>query len=114
MTHAHTVTDQSLLTSAARTTSGQSNTFRVDAFEKGIIWLVITAISGTGTKLTLYPQFSRDQSDYASRLTAKIEATETGIFEMPIENFGKYMRVVYVIEGVDTSVTFASNFEGKD
>jgi len=109
----YTVTEQPMLSSAARTTDGQSSGYRVDCFIEGVILVNVTAASGTLPTLTITPQISFDNSTYFPKNDDSLEITDTGQFQLPVINFGKYLRIDYEFGGVDTSFTFSVKFNGK-
>jgi len=108
-----TVTEQPLLASAARTSSGQSSGYRVDCFLEGNLIINVTAASGTMQTLTVTPQISFDNSTFYPKNDDSIEITETGQYVLPVTNFGKYLRADYEIGGSGSSFTFTIKFNGK-
>lgn len=113
MAHAHTVNLQPILSSTARTTSGQSNGYKLYGFMHGN-WLInVSAASGTGRKLTVYAQHSWDDSTYYT-IGDSSSITATGQYNLACNNFGKYLRLKYDITGPSASFTFSVSFMGKD
>jgi len=109
MSYTHVVNEQPMLSSAARTTSGQSSGFRINSFLEGNILINVTAASGT---LTIIPSISFDNSSYYRKdLTYEISAI--GQYCIPITNFGKYLRADYTITD-GGSFTFSLSFMGKE
>jgi len=109
MSSTHVVNEQPMLSSAARTTSGQSSGFRVDGYFEGNFLIVVTAASGT---LTIKPSISMDNSTYFAKDTM-LEISATGQYLIPISNFGKYLRSEYEITA-GGSFTFSLSFMGKE
>jgi len=106
------VNSQPFLASATRTTAGQSNGYLVASFLEGIFLVNVTAITGT---LTITPKISFDNSTYFTHpTTTPLSITETGQFALSMENFGKYMKVAYTIEGAGATSTFQIDFMGKE
>ena len=110
----HTVNLQSYLSSAARTSSGQSNGHIVSGFIEGRFLINISAVSGTDPTLDCKAAFSWDNSTYYSTDQSSTQLTSTGQFSIPVTNFGKYLRFEYAIGGSDTpTFTFTVDFLGK-
>jgi hypothetical protein len=79
-----------------------STGFDVSAYHEGQILTSITAEAGTST-LDITVQTSDDNSTYYDH-TSCTQRTATGEYRTPITNFGKYVRLKYVVGG--TSFTF--------
>ena len=110
----HYTNNQPILTSAARTSSGQSSGFLVAGWLEGVLLLNISAASGTGRKLALRIDVSWDNSTfYTLQGIGPYEFTGTGTYAIPASNFGKYMRINYTISGTSASFTFDISLLGK-
>jgi hypothetical protein len=93
------------LSSATYTAATSYSTgFDVSAYHEGQILTNITAEAGTST-LDITVQTSDDNSTYYDH-TSCTQRTATGGYRTPITNFGKYVRLKYVVG--DTSFTFQS------
>lgn len=79
-----------------------STGFDVSAYHEGQILTSITAEAGTST-LDITVQTSDDNSTYYDH-TSCTQRTATGQYRTAITNFGKYVRLKYVVGG--TSFTF--------
>jgi len=106
---ASTVNEQPMLSSAARTVSGQSSGFRVGSYLEGNFLINVTVASGI---LTITPSISFDNNTYFPKDSA-YEISATGQYCIPVENFGKYLRANYEISP-DGSFTFSLSFMGKE
>ena len=110
----HYVNTQPILSSAARTSSGQSSGFLVSGWLEGVLLLNISAASGTGRKLSIRIDVSDDNSTfYTLQGIGPYEFTVTGTYGIPATNFGKYMRINYTISGTSASFTFSIGLMGK-
>jgi len=110
---AHTVNLQPILSSTARTTSGQSNGYKLYGWSNGYFLINITAASGTGRKLTCYAQVSFNDSTYYT-IGDAVEITATGQYALYTPWVGKYLRFNYNISGPSASFTFQTDFMGRD
>ncbi len=81
-----------------------STGFAVSAYTEGQILTNITAEADTST-LDITVQTSDDNSTYYDH-TSCTQRTATGQYRTAITNFGKYVRLKYVVGG--TSFTFAT------
>ena len=107
----HYTNKQNFLTSAARTSSGQSSGWRVDGWREGLLLVNITAASGT---LSIRLDVSFDDSTYYTvEDFGPYQFASTGQYAIPISNFGRYFRIRYTIAGTSASFTFAVDFVGK-
>jgi len=79
-----------------------STGFDVSAYIEGQILVNVTAEGGTST-LDITIQTSDDNSTYYDH-TSMSQITATGQYRQSITNFGKYVRLKYVVGG--TSFTF--------
>jgi len=102
---------QSVLTSAARTSSGQSSWFNVEEFDQINFYIDITAISGTNPTMTVKLQESPDQSDAYD--LEEIAVEETGNYAIRTNEHVKYIRLRYVISGTLPSITFQADYIGR-
>lgn len=102
-----------VLTSAARTTSGTSDSVTVGKYLEGNFLVNVTAASGTGRKLNVYAQTSDDNSIFYP-IGNSVAIVVTGQYTLPVTNFNKYMKFKYDISGPSASFTFAVNFMGKN
>ena len=96
-------TPRTILTSATRTTSGTSNSFKVKATNSIRLYVDVTAEVGTST-LDITVQTSPDNSNWYD-VTDLDQITATGQYTGTATVVGPYMRVKYTIAG--TSFTFS-------
>ena len=109
-----TYTDtETVLTSSARTTSGNSSALTVSKYYEGNFLISVTAASGTGRKLNVYAKISDDDSTYYPH-GEPVAIVETGQYSLPTSNFGTYIKFYYDISGPSASFTLAVVFEGKN
>ena len=93
------------LASGTRTAAtAQTTGFDVGAYTEGQILVNVTAEAGTST-LDITIQTSDDNSTYYDHTSAS-QITATGQYRTAITNFGKYVRLEYVVGG--TSFTFSA------
>lgn len=102
---------QAVLTSAARTSSGQSSWFNVEEFDQVNFYLDVTAIAGTNPSMTVKLQESPDQSEAYDIEEIAIE--ETGNFAVRTNEHTKYLRLRYVLSGTSPSFTFQADYMGR-
>jgi len=79
-----------------------STGFGVSAYAEGQILVNVTAEAGTST-LDITIQTSDDNSTYYDHTTCA-QITATGQYRFAVTNFGKYVRLKYIVGG--TSFTF--------
>lgn len=102
----------SIVTSAARTTSGQSAAVAVPLGRTAVgVQVNVTAVSGTSPSLALTVEWSTDgttwfKGDPADSFTA-ITAAATPAKSVTAK--GDYMRLVWAITGTTPSFTFAAD-----
>ena len=109
----HTVNNQPYLTSAVRTSSGQSNGHNMAGFIEGRFLINVTAVSGTSPTMDCKAQFSWDNSTYYDTDASATQISSTGQYSIPVTNFGKYIRFDYEMGGTSPSFTFTVDFIGK-
>src|SRR5262245_15758513 len=96
-----------LLTSAARTASGQGEgTSAAAGFREGNVLLDITAVSGTTPSLTVTAETSADGTTWFTH-TAFTAKTATGRDILKLGNLGSFVRMSYTISGTTPSFTFS-------
>ncbi len=84
--------------------TGYSSSFEVSAYYEGQILVGVIAEAGTST-LDITIQVSGDDSTWYDH-TSISQITATGQYRQAITNFGKYIRLKYVVGG--TSFTLSS------
>ena len=80
-----------------------SSSFNVEAYIEGLIFIDVTAESGTST-LDIIIEISPDDSEWYTHTTIS-QISATGNTLQAITNFGKYIRAKYTVGG--TSFTFS-------
>jgi hypothetical protein len=83
--------------------TAQSTAFEVSAYTEAQIFIDVTAEAGTST-LDITIQTSPDNVTWYTHTTIA-QITATGQYRQAITNFGKYVRINYVVGG--TSFTFS-------
>jgi|SRR5215469_10723831 hypothetical protein len=102
-----------LLTSAARTTSGASDgTSAAAEFREANVLLDITAVSGTSPSMTVTVESSPDGTSWFAH-TAFPAKTAAGKDILKLGNLGSALRVSYAITGTTPSFTFSVVLDGK-
>ena len=98
------VSVKTLLSSSTVTAStAQTSSFLVSEYNEGIIYVDVTAEASTST-LDIIIQSSPDDSEWYTHTTIG-QITATGNTLQGITNFGKYVRISYIVGG--TSFTFS-------
>lgn len=96
-----------LLPSAARTASGQSDgTGAVAGFIEGNVLLDITAVSGATPSPTVTVETSADGIAWYSH-TAFTAKTTAGRDSLKLGNLGSFLRISHAISGTTPSFTFS-------
>lgn len=107
---------ETVLASAARTTSGNSNAVEVADFRELVAFLNVTANSGTTPTLDVKFQDSQDGTnwvDVPSGAFAQITTTN-GLRRLVLPVVGPFVRAVYTIAGTTPSYTFDVILTGKN
>ena len=105
---------QPILTSAARTSSGQSSVFNVQEFSRITFYANITAASGDASpQLTVKIEESPDQSNYYDIPGLEDSIDTTGQLRLTTDEHTKYIRVNYTISGTNPSFTFTIDMAGR-
>ena len=116
-----------LRASAGTSGTGVTNGTGVDlsGFSEGLVFLNVTAKSGTNPTLDVHLEGSWDDSTYCDFPTAAAASSPcsfvfsqvvntTGTYVLRISNFGKWVRVVHQVGGTATpTYTFEVQFLGK-
>lgn len=101
----HYAAIQPALTSAARTTDGNSSWWNMEEFGRVTFYIDVTTIAGTGTNINIKLQESPDQSIVSS--ISQIDITATGDYRISTDEHIKYIRANYtIVGGSSKSVTF--------
>ncbi len=99
--------ETTFLTSAARTTSGNSTTvLDVGPYANGNIWIDVTAASGTPSMVVDFASCSTTTVADCVAHTSTAAITGTGHTLMKVNNFGRYVLIIYTISGGTPSLTF--------
>lgn len=104
--------DKILQTSDVKTSTFVTVPANVEEFREGVMFIEVTAASGTGRKIIPRIEISRDQINWSEH-TQMADITDVGNFNQPLTNFGKYIRVNNVISGATPSFTLSVIFVGK-
>lgn len=106
---------ETLLASAARTTSGSGAAIAVPAIREALATLNCTAASGTSPTLNVKIQASDDGGTtwYDIPNSAFTQLTAAGSSAIKIDTFGDTIRANYTIAGTTPSFTFAVKIVGK-
>lgn len=119
-THAITLIASTTVTGAG---SDSSEWFNLSRYEEGIVYIDLTALSGTGDpSLTIDVESSPDD-DEDTRQTFEAYDDSGGLATYIISsvnqvsakfsNFGKWMRITYTLAGTSPEATFRVLFVGK-
>lgn len=102
--------------SQAETASGQSATFDVSNFYDGLLFIDVTAVSGTTPQLSLQLQTQDPVSGKWVPLSTQpsipaITSTYTNVFY--VTNYGQLVRLTWTITGTNASFTFSASLVVK-
>jgi len=111
-----TIIDE-MLPLQARSTGGTTNVFRVDEAIEALLFVRVTAVSGTTPTLDIKVQTSPDLVNFfdlpAAFATISTVPTVDNPAPLKLLNFGKWIRVKYVIAGTTPSFTFSLHVARK-
>lgn len=105
-----------LVSSAARTSNSQSNWYDLSRYEEGLILAKVTASSGTTPAFQIIVEGSNDEG---STKTAFVLTKSQKLFgtvnpdPIVVTNFGKWLRIKWILSGTTPSYTFSVTFIGK-
>lgn len=100
--------------SGAETATTQSAGLCLESYQEALIYLKVTAATGTTPTLDVKVQTSHDGSDWydmGSSFTQITAAATPAVLK--ITNFGPFIRLVYTIGGTDPSFTFVARVAAK-
>ncbi|HUX54266.1 MAG TPA: hypothetical protein VMV56_07625 [Williamwhitmania sp.] len=104
-----------LLSSSTKTASSETDHKDLGSFNEGVACINLTALSGTEPTLDLTLQFSPDLENWFDDPdTVFYQMYGTGKQVVRFSNFGKYVRLKYVLGGTDPSFTFSIDLLMKD
>lgn len=101
--------------SAAETASGNSAQFDASAYAEGLLFIDITAVSGT----TPTAAFTLQTFDFASQTWFPVpgvtiaQQTAVGEVATAVANFGETLRLAWTLGGTTPSFTFVASFVPK-
>ncbi len=103
-----------VLTSAVLTASGAQDVGAMPAeYMEALVYVDVTAASGTSPSLTLTYQVSHNGTDWFDHTAgAAITAVAKQLIKIP-SNAGRYARIKYDITGTSPSFTLSVVVEGK-
>jgi len=104
---------QAILTSAARTTNGQSSNFNVSEFSRLTFYTNVSAASGTSKNLNIKIQESPDQSTWYDMDGLEGDLSAIGSLRLTTDEQTLYIRVNYSITGTNPSFTFTVDMVGR-
>lgn len=104
--------EQSIVSSAARSTSGTSDWHDLSAYSQVTFYIECTVASGTTPTLRVWADESPDQS------TAFIASSEATLMSavnrtISVTDFTRWLRIHWEIDGTSPSFTFAVTYIGK-
>jgi hypothetical protein len=105
----HGTTDTAIVPSAARTTSGNASIGAGWGFSQRLVLYVhVTAASGTTPTLVVNLEDSHDGTNYATVASTSPNITAAGYHRLGVTvPFGENLRVSWVIAGTTPSFTFS-------
>ena len=106
--------DHVMLASAARTTSGSSNTIGLGETKSAYVFFDITAVSGTLPTMTVVFYDSPDGGTtwYAFEVLDPVIQT-TGQFKKRLIGYGEHIKFDYTLAGTNPSFTFSTRVYAK-
>jgi len=96
---------QPIITLAARSSSGQTNSYDFGDASECLVLVNVTAVSGVNPTLDITVQVSYDNSTWHDHTDLR-QIIKAGNYPESITEFGKYVRLSYVIAGTNPSFTF--------
>ncbi len=93
--------------SGAVTTGGNSASHVVDRFSQGILFLDVTAVSGTSPSMTLTIETSADGATWFDSGQSFTAVTAVGKQIIRLNGFGGYLRIVRGVTGTTPSITYS-------
>lgn len=105
-----------ILSSAVRTTSGNSNAVSVSFFRELVVHLNVTANSGTLPTLDIKFQDSIDAVNWVDVPSGAFTqiTTTNGLRRLILPVVGHFIRAVYTLGGASPSYTFDLQISGKN
>lgn len=100
------------LPSAARTASGSSGEFNLYDHDEALVFLDVTAASGTTPTLNVTIQ-TKDPAGNWYDLVSFTQRTAAGKEAKPVSVFGETLRIAYTVGGTTPSFTFSVTGIGK-
>lgn len=94
------------LPSAARTESGNSGEFNLYDHDEALVFLDVTAASGTDPTLDVKVQ-TKDPNGKWYDLVSFTQKTDVGQEAKAVTVYGETLRIAYTIGGTEPSFTFA-------
>lgn len=105
-----------LVSSAARTTNSQSNWYDLSRYKEGLLFVNVTASSGTTPAFQIIVEGSADEGSTKTGFVITKSLKLFGTVDpdpITLTNFGKWVRVKWVLSGTTPSYTFSAVFLGK-
>lgn len=101
------------LASAARTANGNSDVFEFpESFDELLVYLDITAVSGTSPTMTVSYETSPDGTRWFTH-TSFAAKTATGKDVLKLQQIGRKGRIAFTVGGTSPNFTFRVDVEGK-
>jgi len=100
------IAPKTILASAARSSSSNSNSFKTKAANSLRVYVDVTAKSGTSPTLDITIQTSPDNSNWYTAGTLT-QITDTGQYTGTATTIGPYIRILYTIGGTTPVITFS-------
>lgn len=93
------------LASAARTVTGNSGEFNLYDHDEALVFLNVTAASGTSPTLNVKVQTKDPNGDWYD-LVSFTQATAAAKEAKPVTVYGETLRIAYTVAGTTPSFTF--------
>lgn len=100
-------TTYTILPSSVISSSGNSDPIDVSDYLYGIIFVDVTAVSGTSPTLTIIIESQDPVSLKYAEITRKENITTIGTYAIQISNFGNKIRVRWILGGTTPSFTLS-------
>lgn len=103
---------QPILPSGIRTTSGSSQSVPIDRHIEALVYLDVTAVSGTTPTLDVKVETSPDDTRWFTH-TSFTQITTVSKNSLKLTILGAYVRITYTIAGTTPSFTFQADIVFK-
>jgi len=108
------VQNETLQVAGAQTVTNTSLAVNVGQFRSVVVFLNVTAVSGTTPSMTVKIQDTGDGTNWVDTGSAFAPVTAAGIFRLVVPDLGLFLRAVSTITGTTPSFTYSLVVCGND